>query len=88
MIGLSYYKYVTKLVKKIKLNTTRILRMLVVFNIIFFTRFVTLTCSEGASSQLFFSQEWTNSGTVSYAYFQATSLKLNKTVCSFLIGTI
>ena len=43
MIGLSYYKYVTKLVKKIKLNTTRILRMLVVFNIIFFTRFVTLT---------------------------------------------
>ena len=34
---------VTKLVKKIKLNTTRILRMLVVFNIIFFTRFVTLT---------------------------------------------
>ena len=44
MIGLSYYKYVTKLVKKIKLNTTRILRMLVVFNIIFFTRFVTLTC--------------------------------------------
>ena len=41
MIGLSYYKYVTKLVKKIKLNTTRILRMLVVFNIIFFTRFVT-----------------------------------------------
>ena len=45
MIGLSYYKYVTKLVKKIKLNTTRILRMLVVFNIIFFTRFVTLTYS-------------------------------------------
>ena len=44
MIGLSYYKYVTKLVKKIKLNTTRILRMLVVFNIIFFTRFVTVTC--------------------------------------------
>ena len=44
MIGLSYYKYVTKLVKKIKLNTTRILRMLVAFNIIFFTRFVTLTC--------------------------------------------
>ena len=43
MIGLSYYKYVTKLVKKIKLNTTRILRMLVVFNIILFTRFVTLT---------------------------------------------
>ena len=41
VIGLSYYKYVTKLVKKIKLNTTRILRMLVVFNIIFFTRFVT-----------------------------------------------
>ena len=43
MIGLSYYKYVAKLVKKIKLNTTRIIRMLVVFNIIFFTRFVTLT---------------------------------------------
>ena len=29
MIGLSYYKYVTKLVKNIKLNTTRILRMLI-----------------------------------------------------------
>ena len=28
MIGPSYYKYVTKLVKKIKLNTTRILRTL------------------------------------------------------------
>ena len=45
MVGLSYYKYkyVTKLVKKIKLNTTHILRILVVFNIIFFTRFITLT---------------------------------------------
>ena len=35
---------------KIKSNTTRILRMLVVFHIIFFTRFVTLTrimCTSG-----------------------------------------
>ena len=49
MIGLSYYKYVTKLVKKIKLNTTSIRRMRVVFNIIFFTRFVTLTSSSSNS---------------------------------------